>query len=128
MDAGNEFPPVDLDCQVAASLVTHRIEQLGLRVLRSFDLRAAACVPSPELPCPHHGSRPCNCQMVVLLVYGPEGPPLSLVAHGYDNQTGFYLVDDPAQPADTTTQNLLRRVFDELGPDTKPTGAMTHAT
>lgn len=113
MDVCDGFPTVDLDCQIAAASVTNRLEQFGLRVLRSFDLRTAACGPSSGDPCPHHGARPCNCQMVVLLVYGQAGPPLSLVAHGYDHQTGFYLANDPA-PSDAPTTELIRRALEDL--------------
>jgi hypothetical protein len=35
----------------------------------------------------------CDCQMVVLLVYGKENLPVSLVAHGHNGQTWFSLVE-----------------------------------
>jgi len=128
MDAGDRFPTIDVDCQIAAAWVTYRLEQLGLRVLRSFDLRTAACVSNPKDPCPHHGTRPCNCQMIVLLVYGQDGPPLSLVAHGYDQQTGFYLVDDPAHPIEPETHALLLRAFDSPSRGAEPAGTLRHAS
>jgi len=127
MDAGDRFPTVDVDCQIAAAWVTYRLEQLGLRVLRSFDLRTAACVSNPEDLCPHHGTGPCNCQMVVLLVYGQAGPPLSLVAHGYDHHTGFYVVDDPSHPTEPEMHDLMQRAFDEPSLGAKPAGSVSHA-
>ncbi len=128
MDVGHESPPIGFDCQVAAAMVSRRLEELGLNVVRSFDLSTAACVPRDELPCPHRGSVPCTCQLVVLLVYGKEGPPVSLIAHGYDNQAWFAIVEDPQQPADLTTSALVRHAFDGLSLGTTTPGVMGYAT
>ena len=128
MDSSNDLLAVAIDCQIAAATVTRRMEELGLHVVRSFDLSTAACVARPDLPCPHHGNVPCTCQLVVLLVYGKEGPPVSLIAHGYDNQTWFYVVDDPRRPADASTDALVRYAFDDLSLGTSSPGAMGHAT
>ncbi len=128
MDERGDFAPVDLDCQIAAAMITHRLELLGLHILRSFDLSTAACVPRPDVPCPHHGTVPCNCQLVVLLVYGEGGPPASLVAHGYDGRTWFSFVDDPSQPGDAMIQDLIRRAFEDLDVGAMTGGSMSHAT
>jgi hypothetical protein len=127
MDASDEFPPLALDCEVAAAFVTDRLELLGLQVQRSFDLRTAACVSHPEEACPHRGIAPCTCQLVVLLVYGPDGPPVSLVAHGYEQRTWFWLVRDPNQPAESSTQELVRLAFAELTLPAKSVRAASHA-
>jgi len=64
---------------------------------------------------------------VVLLVYGKNGPPLSLVGHGYDNQTWFSIVDDPATPPDAAIGDLVRRAFDALRTGASLPGAAAHA-
>jgi len=79
--------------------VTRAIEVLqkaGYQVLRSFDLNAARAAHA-ECSCPHHGTDLCDCQMVVLLVYGQDDPPATLTAHSRDGRTQFALADDPAQ-------------------------------
>ncbi len=127
MDAGSEFPPLALDCEAAAAFVTDRLELLGLQIQRSFDLRTAACVSHPEEACPHRGTAPCTCQLVVLLVYGADGPPVSLVAHGYEQRTWFWLVRDPSQPAGSSTQELVRLAFAEMTLPAEPVRAASHA-
>lgn len=71
--------------EVVAS-ITRTLEQKGLRVYRSFDLRTARSA-DVGCTCPHHGTAECDCQMVVLLIYGPEGQPSTLVLHGHDEHT-----------------------------------------
>ena len=50
-----------------------------------------------ECSCPYHGANPCDCQMVVMLVYGTAGLPATLVAHGHHGRTWITLVDTPEQ-------------------------------
>lgn len=126
MGEDSDLLPVKLDCQIAVETATQRLEQLGLRILRSFDLSTAACVPQPGMPCPHHGIVPCDCQLVVLLIYGEDGPPVSLVAHGHDHQTWFSVVDDPHQPAEGSTRNRVVSAFVEWGLWAGKTGEGNH--
>ncbi len=72
------------------------LQQADFQVMRSFDLNAARAA-HVECSCPHHGTDLCDCQMVVLLVYGQDGPPATLTAHSRDGRTQFALVNDPAQ-------------------------------
>lgn len=60
---------LNTDSETAAQIVTAILTRQGYHVLRSFDLRSAL-VAHPESVCPCHGTSPCNCQFVVLLVYG----------------------------------------------------------
>ena len=43
--------------------------QAGLRSIQTFDLHTAR-LALHDCPCPNHGTEECDCQMVVLLVYG----------------------------------------------------------
>ncbi len=115
MHMENEFRPLPMDCQAAVAEVQGRLERSGLAVLRSFDLSTAACVPWPGMPCPHHGNAPCKCQLVVLLVYEAQGPPVSLMAHGHDAQTWFSIVEDPQGPIELPTRARVAAIFDDLG-------------
>jgi hypothetical protein len=101
------------DCAAAAVQVTQALAGCGLNVVRSFDLRhvwprtdgvpdtalppKAALVPPAACGCAYHGTAPCDCQMVIMLVYGATGTPATLVAHGHDGVTWFTLVDTPEQ-------------------------------
>lgn len=69
-----------------------RMEQSGLQVIRTFDLHETRMSEIP-CSCPNHGTAQCDCQMVVLLVYGKDNQPASLIAHGHNGQTWFSLVE-----------------------------------
>jgi hypothetical protein len=85
-----------LDSDHAVRQVTQRLIDDGLQVVRSFDLQTARSTHT-NCTCPNHGTEICDCQMVVLLVYGKQGEPLTLVAHSQDGRTYFELVDTPQQ-------------------------------
>ena len=74
------------DGETVARQATQNLEAAGLRVVRSFDLRSA-CASITENVCPHHGTAPCDCQLVVLLVYGTGTAPVSLMFHSHQGQT-----------------------------------------
>ena len=69
------------------------LAQAGLHVSRSFDLRAALAEDAP-CTCPHHDGN-CDCDMVVLLVYGTEKRPATVVAHSHNGRTWLSLADGP---------------------------------
>jgi hypothetical protein len=102
---------LQFDSQAAIAQSIRRLERFGLQVMRSFDLSVARAA-QVGCTCPHHGTEHCDCQMVVLLVYGQDGPPVTLVVHGHDGQTHIALVDTPeqrptAQLLDTIRQAIL---------------------
>ncbi len=79
-------------CDEAVLYIIDRMRKSGLQVLRTFDLHDT-CMSGTACTCPNHGTEKCDCQMVVLLVYGKDNQPASLVAHGYNGQTWFSLVE-----------------------------------
>jgi hypothetical protein len=78
-----------------------QLSRTGLRVMQTFDLHLASPLKVGYCPCPHHGMDQCDCQMLVLLVYGEEERPVSLILHSNDGQTWLSLVDHPGQRADS---------------------------
>ncbi|NUN03912.1 MAG: hypothetical protein HUU41_22635 [Bryobacteraceae bacterium] len=89
----NNIILLNTDSETAAQIVTAILTQQGHRVLRSFDLRSALAA-QPESVCPCHGTTPCNCQFVVLQVYGGAAQPVVVIAHGHDRETSLQLVSD----------------------------------
>ena len=71
----------------------------GLRPVQTFDLHTARA-GLHDCPCPNHGMDECDCQMVVLLVYGKAAEPATLILHGNDGQTWFSIADNPRQRVD----------------------------
>lgn len=90
---------LNTDSETAAQTVTAILTRQGHRVLRSFDLRSALTA-HPDSTCPCHGTTPCNCQFVVLLVYGRTARPIGVIAHGHDRETSMQLVSDPQERPD----------------------------
>jgi hypothetical protein len=86
----------------AETWVKEKLISAGFRIVPTFDLHVARNA-HPECPCPHHGTEECNCQLVVLLVYGKLAVPSTLVIHGQDGKTWISL----ATPIETRShQNL----------------------
>jgi hypothetical protein len=98
---------LDQPCDVAVDWLTEQARQAGLSVLRTFDLQIARRAET-TCPCPHHGTVQCDCQLVVLLVYQDHLNPLAIVAHGYQGQTWFSVVDTPQQRADPHLEAVIR--------------------
>ncbi len=74
----------------------------GFRVVPTFDLQIAR-LAHPDCSCPHHGTEECSCQMVILLVYGKQEDPATLVIHAQDDKTWISL----ATPIETHSRQSL---------------------
>lgn len=105
------FLTVDLPCDMALQAAKKKLSQSGLRALQTFDLHTARHT-QPDCPCPHHGTADCDCQMVVLMVYGETSEPATLILHGNDGQTRFSIADDPSQPADRKLIDFIKEALD----------------
>ena len=93
----------------ATTWVIARLEAADLRVYRSFDLRTARAVDS-NCTCPYHGTKACDCQMVVLLVYHQEqSAPATVVLHGHQGRTWLTL-------AEVSDLDLEATITDALAP------------
>ena len=77
----------------AVKAVTAALTRRGFYVSRSFDLRSAL-TSQGGCECPHHGTAQCNCQFIVLLVYGEAAEPVALTTHSCDNRTEAQIVHD----------------------------------
>lgn len=111
----SELLTLQTDSQVAVERSVRQLELAGLQVMRSFDLKVARAAHI-GCTCPNHGTELCDCQMVVLLVYGQDGPPATLVVHGHDGQTQIAIVETPAQsPASQLVDEIERAVFSNSG-------------
>ena len=96
--------------------VTETLKQARLQIAPSFDLRIARSA-HPDCPCPHHGSAACDCQIVMLLIYGQDDQPATLVIHGSDGRTQLSLTDFPGQrPSPTLRAAILTALTPEKSP------------
>lgn len=113
------FLTVDLPCDLALQAAKKKLSQTGLRARQTFDLHTAR-LTQQECPCPNHGTADCDCQMVVLMVYGETADastslstsPVALILHGSDGQTRFSIADDPSQRADSKLAASIKKALD----------------
>ncbi len=94
-------------------LLSHELSNHEIQVTRSFDLQATRAVHA-GCSCPHHGTEKCTCQLIVLLVYERQNPPLTLVLEGRDGQTWVSLV---LTPGEKVLPHLLEIIRATLLPD-----------
>ena len=91
--------------------ITSVLRSSGYLVIKSFDLHSAAQTYK-DCEC---ATNSCECQMVVLLVYAPQGPPITLMLDGNECETAVYLVNDSSQNANSVTvQNITQQLPDTL--------------
>lgn len=100
------FLEIEYPCDQAVDWIIQRLRQAGLLVMRTFDLQSARQA-QPSCFCPYHGTDPCDCQWMVLLVYQPNQTPVAITAHGYDQQTWFSFVDTALQRADPRLESII---------------------
>jgi hypothetical protein len=116
MTALTSFLSVDGTCDETLPCLRQRLSRKGLRVLQTFDLHDTR-LGLEECPCPHHGTEKCDCQMVVLLVYGDTAEPATVILHSNDGQTWLSLVSTPAQHVDPSLQSAIEQALQK-----KPSG------
>lgn len=86
-------------CDEALAWAKTQLAQTGLRVLQTFDLNVARHTLADH-PCPYHGTSACDCQMVILLIYGMTNEPTTLILQGTDGKTWFSLESNSLHPVD----------------------------
>ena len=95
--------------EVLAWLRQHMTAE-GLRLARTFDLQAAR-LPHHDCSCPHHGTEQCDCQMVVLLVYGKESEPATVVLHSQDGKTWLSLAESVGDSANRSLEAAIKAML-----------------
>jgi hypothetical protein len=119
MYQSSEILSLQTDSQTAIAQSVQRLDQAGFQVMRSFDLKVARAA-HVGCACPHHGTDQCDCQMVVLLVYGQDEMPATLVVHGHDGQTEIALVDTPEQrPSPQLIHTIRQTILPEVEAERK---------
>lgn len=102
MSALLPFLTLEQTCEQTDRWVREKLTQAGLRVVPTFDLQIAR-LAHPECECPNHGTEQCSCQMVILLVYGKQEDPATVVMHGQDGKTCISM----ATPMETRSRQTL---------------------
>ena len=101
------FLSIHYPCDQALIWTKEQLSRAGLRPVQTFDLHAAR-VAYDDCSCPNHGTEKCDCQMVVLLVYGNIIEPVTLILHGSGGKTWLSFGDRLLQP----TEELVRSAIE----------------
>ncbi|OGO74285.1 MAG: hypothetical protein A3K41_05515 [Chloroflexi bacterium RIFOXYD12_FULL_57_15] len=119
MNTLSPFYSIDRPCDDALKWTQEQLSQAGLRAMRTFDLHTARHALD-DCPCPNHGTEECDCQMVVLLVYGKASDvstplntsPAALILHGNDGQTWVSIADNPSQRTDAKLITAIQQALE----------------
>ena len=109
------FLSIPQSCDKALPWSKERLSQAGLVCVQTFDLHTARA-GLQDCPCPHHGTEACDCQMVVLLVYGKSIEPVTLILHGNDGQTWFSFAEGPSQGFDSKLTAAIQQALEVKAP------------
>lgn len=93
------FLSISQACDETLQWANKQLMKAGLRPVQTFDLHEAR-VGLHDCPCPNHGTNECDCQLVVVLVYGDVVEPATLILHGNAGQTWLSIADDARQRPD----------------------------
>ena len=110
------FLSIHQSCDETMIWSRDQLLKAGMRPVRTFDLHAARA-GLHDCPCPSHGMEDCDCQMVVMLVYGPAEEPVTLILHGHDGQTWLSIADEPRERSDPGVSTAIRRALEDKCPN-----------
>ena len=104
------FLSVNHSCDEALPWTMKQLSRAGLRAVQTFDLHTAR-LALHDCPCPNHGTNECDCQMVVVLVYGKTQEPVTLILHGNDGQTWLSITDTSRQGSDARLTSEIQQTL-----------------
>lgn len=109
----------DSSCDQALQTTNTNLLEAGLSTMQTFSLSTAR-LGTEDCCCPNHGTDECDCQLVVLLVYGHAEEPVTLILHGNGGQTWISIVE--SQEGDNTLSIQIRRALERVAVSISPTG------
>src|SRR5512144_888577 len=113
MNTISPFLSIDSSYENALQWTRQQLLQAGLRPVQTFDLQTAR-LGLHDCSCPNHGTEACDCQLVVLLVYGEAAEPATVILHSNDGKTWLTFSDNPLYRADIKLTNSIRRALEKV--------------
>ncbi|HEX2990195.1 MAG TPA: hypothetical protein VHO49_05915 [Anaerolineales bacterium] len=95
----------------AYQLTSERLQEAGLRFVRTFDLHTVRA-GIHGCSCPNHGTEECDCQLVVLLVYKVGEQPVTLILHGEGGSTWFSTAESPSSGNNSALSAEIKRILE----------------
>jgi hypothetical protein len=105
------FLTMNHSCDKTLQWTKKQLAQDGLLAVQTFDLHTAR-VGLHDCSCPNHGTDECDCQMVILLVYGKDLDPVTLILHGSNGQTWLSISDSPSQGANIELTATIQKTLE----------------
>ena len=104
------FLVLDQSCEQTLTRVNEKLAGTSLHLTQTFNLQVARRA-HPDCLCPHHSSSSCNCQMLVLLVYGKQEIPSTLIIHGQDSRCWLSLARPFGKHFNQYLDMVIRRIL-----------------
>ena len=104
------FLSTNCPCDEALPKVSKQLKDAGLRTVQTFDLHSAMS-GMHRCSCTNHGTDVCDCQMLVLLVYGRAVEPETLILHGDSKRTWISLADTVLQTRNPQLQLTIQKAL-----------------
>lgn len=105
------FLALDRSFPEALQWAQKQLTQAGLRPVQTFDLNTARA-GAHDCYCLHHETQLCDCQMVVVLVYGNAMEPVTLIVHGNNGQTWLSIAEAAQSGANPVLTTAIRQALD----------------
>ena len=122
------FLIVEQNCEQALRSVRETLTGAGFRTVQTFDLQIARQAHL-GCQCPNHGTTNCNCQMIILLVYGTQEDPATLILHGDEGTTSISLAGPASDHATQNLGGIIRRtLMSKISHAPVPTKEVSHAS
>jgi hypothetical protein len=101
---------VEQPCGWVLQWTNKQLAQAGLRTLQTFNL-TTALAGTLDCPCQEHGTSKCDCQMVVLFVYGHAGDPVGLILHGNHGRTWLSFAETPTANPNAGLRKMIQQIL-----------------
>lgn len=110
MSALIPFLILNQTCEQAQAWINEKLTYIGFRLVQTFDLQVARTA-HPNCPCPCHVTGDCNCQMIVVFIYGAQGIPATLVIYGQDGRAWLSLAVPANGHGNQHLESVIRRTL-----------------
>jgi len=104
------FLSVNNSCDETLKWSKQKLAQKGLRPFQTFTLHPAR-TGLDDCLCTNHEMGKCNCQLVVLLVYGDANTPETLMLYGNEIRTWLSITDPSALKADVSLAQVIKNIL-----------------
>ena len=104
------FLVLDQSCEQTLTWVNEKLAGASLHLTQTFNLQVAR-LAHPDCLCPQHDSSSCDCQMLVLLVYGKQEIPSTLIIQGKDSRCWISLPGPFGKHSNQHLDVVIRRML-----------------